>query len=136
MGTFYRLINWSLPAPYFKQASPLNIPVATCCLRIVQFTFYDDHFYILCTHLCPFDNKISFQYKKYLSSEVDKIETAQRFMAGSLAGATAQTSIYPMEVSISFIAFLYPPPPQFTGCKSQGVMTLMISSANLLFPEN
>ncbi|KAB5535700.1 hypothetical protein PHYPO_G00121020 [Pangasianodon hypophthalmus] len=38
------------------------------------------------------------QYKKYLSSEGDKIETAQRFMAGSLAGATAQTSIYPMEV--------------------------------------
>ncbi|KAF4076564.1 hypothetical protein AMELA_G00216420 [Ameiurus melas] len=38
------------------------------------------------------------QYKKYLSSDGDKIETAQRFMAGSLAGATAQTSIYPMEV--------------------------------------
>lgn len=47
------------------------------------------------------DNKIAFQYKKYLSSEGDKIGTAQRFMAGSLAGATAQTSIYPMEVSIS-----------------------------------
>ncbi|XP_066508787.1 mitochondrial adenyl nucleotide antiporter SLC25A24-like isoform X1 [Hoplias malabaricus] len=38
------------------------------------------------------------QYKKLLSSERDKIETAQRFMAGSLAGATAQTAIYPMEV--------------------------------------
>ncbi|XP_062843668.1 mitochondrial adenyl nucleotide antiporter SLC25A24-like [Trichomycterus rosablanca] len=38
------------------------------------------------------------QYKKYLSPEKDKIQTAQRFMAGSLAGATAQTAIYPMEV--------------------------------------
>ncbi|XP_072524867.1 mitochondrial adenyl nucleotide antiporter SLC25A24-like [Salminus brasiliensis] len=37
------------------------------------------------------------QYKKLLS-DGDKIETAQRFMAGSLAGATAQTAIYPMEV--------------------------------------
>lgn len=38
------------------------------------------------------------QYKKLLSSEGTKIETHQRFMAGSLAGATAQTAIYPMEV--------------------------------------
>ncbi|XP_026880864.2 calcium-binding mitochondrial carrier protein SCaMC-1-like isoform X2 [Electrophorus electricus] len=38
------------------------------------------------------------QYKKRFSSEGDKVETAQRFMAGSLAGATAQTAIYPMEV--------------------------------------
>uniref|UniRef100_A0A3B1IVQ3 EF-hand domain-containing protein n=1 Tax=Astyanax mexicanus TaxID=7994 RepID=A0A3B1IVQ3_ASTMX len=37
------------------------------------------------------------QYKKLLS-EGDKIGTTQRFMAGSLAGATAQTVIYPMEV--------------------------------------
>ncbi|KAG9259395.1 calcium-binding mitochondrial carrier protein SCaMC-1-like [Astyanax mexicanus] len=37
------------------------------------------------------------QYKKLLS-EGDKIGTTQRFMAGSLAGATAQTAIYPMEV--------------------------------------
>ncbi|XP_016897572.1 calcium-binding mitochondrial carrier protein SCaMC-1-like [Cynoglossus semilaevis] len=38
------------------------------------------------------------QYKKLLSSEGKKIETHKRFMAGSLAGATAQTAIYPMEV--------------------------------------
>ncbi|KAK5859882.1 hypothetical protein PBY51_021401 [Eleginops maclovinus] len=38
------------------------------------------------------------QYKKLLSSEGQKIETHKRFVAGSLAGATAQTSIYPMEV--------------------------------------
>uniref|UniRef100_A0A673ALM6 EF-hand domain-containing protein n=1 Tax=Sphaeramia orbicularis TaxID=375764 RepID=A0A673ALM6_9TELE len=38
------------------------------------------------------------QYKKLLSSDGKKIETYQRFMAGSLAGATAQTAIYPMEV--------------------------------------
>uniref|UniRef100_A0A665T4Y1 Calcium-binding mitochondrial carrier protein SCaMC-1-like n=1 Tax=Echeneis naucrates TaxID=173247 RepID=A0A665T4Y1_ECHNA len=38
------------------------------------------------------------QYKKLLSSEGKKIETHKRFIAGSLAGATAQTSIYPMEV--------------------------------------
>ncbi|KAF7661784.1 hypothetical protein LDENG_00254360 [Lucifuga dentata] len=38
------------------------------------------------------------QYKKLLSSEGKKIETHRRFMAGSLAGATAQTAIYPMEV--------------------------------------
>ncbi|XP_036417454.1 calcium-binding mitochondrial carrier protein SCaMC-1-like [Colossoma macropomum] len=38
------------------------------------------------------------QYKKFLASEGDQIETAQRFMAGSLAGATAQTAIYPLEV--------------------------------------
>ncbi|KAM6921845.1 mitochondrial adenyl nucleotide antiporter SLC25A24 isoform 2-T2 [Xenentodon cancila] len=38
------------------------------------------------------------QYKKMLSSEPGKIQTHERFMAGSLAGATAQTAIYPMEV--------------------------------------
>ena len=38
------------------------------------------------------------QYKKLLSSEGSKVETHQRFMAGSLAGATAQTALYPMEV--------------------------------------
>uniref|UniRef100_A0A8C5GBL6 Calcium-binding mitochondrial carrier protein SCaMC-1-like n=1 Tax=Gouania willdenowi TaxID=441366 RepID=A0A8C5GBL6_GOUWI len=38
------------------------------------------------------------QYKKLLTSEGKKIETHKRFMAGSMAGATAQTAIYPMEV--------------------------------------
>ncbi|KAG7457203.1 hypothetical protein MATL_G00243990 [Megalops atlanticus] len=38
------------------------------------------------------------QYKKYLSSEGEEVQTHQRFIAGSLAGATAQTAIYPMEV--------------------------------------
>ncbi|GLD49583.1 calcium-binding mitochondrial carrier protein SCaMC-1 isoform X1 [Lates japonicus] len=38
------------------------------------------------------------QYKKLLASEPGKIKTHERFMAGSLAGATAQTAIYPMEV--------------------------------------
>uniref|UniRef100_A0A665VBE5 Solute carrier family 25 member 24 n=1 Tax=Echeneis naucrates TaxID=173247 RepID=A0A665VBE5_ECHNA len=38
------------------------------------------------------------QYKKLLSTEPGKIKTHERFMAGSLAGATAQTAIYPMEV--------------------------------------
>ncbi|XP_017275856.1 calcium-binding mitochondrial carrier protein SCaMC-1 [Kryptolebias marmoratus] len=38
------------------------------------------------------------QYKKLLSSEPGKIKIHERFMAGSLAGATAQTAIYPMEV--------------------------------------
>lgn len=38
------------------------------------------------------------QYKKLLASEAGKVKTHERFMAGSLAGATAQTAIYPMEV--------------------------------------
>lgn len=38
------------------------------------------------------------QYKKLLSSEGGKVQTHQRFMAGSLAGATSQSAIYPMEV--------------------------------------
>ncbi|XP_057713165.1 mitochondrial adenyl nucleotide antiporter SLC25A24-like isoform X1 [Corythoichthys intestinalis] len=38
------------------------------------------------------------QFKKLLSSEGEKIETHKRFLSGSLAGATAQTAIYPMEV--------------------------------------
>ncbi|XP_056453668.1 mitochondrial adenyl nucleotide antiporter SLC25A24-like [Gadus chalcogrammus] len=38
------------------------------------------------------------QYKKLLSSEGSKVEIHQRFMAGSLAGATAQTALYPMEL--------------------------------------
>lgn len=42
---------------------------------------------------------LSHQYKKLLASEPGKIKTHERFMAGSLAGATAQTAIYPMEVS-------------------------------------
>ncbi|XP_075877336.1 mitochondrial adenyl nucleotide antiporter SLC25A24-like [Nelusetta ayraudi] len=37
------------------------------------------------------------QYKKLLS-DGNKVKTHQRFLAGSLAGATAQTAIYPMEV--------------------------------------
>lgn len=50
----------------------------------------DDLFYC---HLC-----LLLQYKKLLSSDGKKTETHKRFMAGSLAGATAQTAIYPMEV--------------------------------------
>ncbi|KAM9790225.1 mitochondrial adenyl nucleotide antiporter SLC25A24-like isoform X1 [Syngnathus typhle] len=38
------------------------------------------------------------QFKKLLTSEGEKIQTHKRFMSGSLAGATAQTAIYPMEV--------------------------------------
>ncbi|XP_030630200.1 calcium-binding mitochondrial carrier protein SCaMC-1-like [Chanos chanos] len=38
------------------------------------------------------------QYKKLLSSDGEKIQIHQRFMSGSLAGATAQTAIYPLEV--------------------------------------
>ncbi|XP_010776298.1 calcium-binding mitochondrial carrier protein SCaMC-1-like [Notothenia coriiceps] len=38
------------------------------------------------------------KFKKMLSSEPGKVKTHERFMAGSLAGATAQTVIYPMEV--------------------------------------
>ncbi|XP_069560859.1 mitochondrial adenyl nucleotide antiporter SLC25A24 [Brachyistius frenatus] len=38
------------------------------------------------------------QYKKLLASDPGKVRTHERFMAGSLAGATAQTAIYPMEV--------------------------------------
>ena len=38
------------------------------------------------------------QYKKLLSSDGGKVRTHERFIAGSLAGATAQTAIYPMEV--------------------------------------
>ncbi|XP_028258760.1 calcium-binding mitochondrial carrier protein SCaMC-1 [Parambassis ranga] len=38
------------------------------------------------------------QYKKLLSSEPGKVKTHERFISGSLAGATAQTAIYPMEV--------------------------------------
>ncbi|KAL7397708.1 hypothetical protein ABVT39_026899 [Epinephelus coioides] len=38
------------------------------------------------------------KYKKMLASEPGTIKTHERFLAGSLAGATAQTAIYPMEV--------------------------------------
>ncbi|XP_076873643.1 mitochondrial adenyl nucleotide antiporter SLC25A24 [Brachyhypopomus gauderio] len=38
------------------------------------------------------------QYKKLLSRDGGQVKTHERFMAGSLAGATAQTLIYPMEV--------------------------------------
>uniref|UniRef100_A0A672HL54 Calcium-binding mitochondrial carrier protein SCaMC-1-like n=1 Tax=Salarias fasciatus TaxID=181472 RepID=A0A672HL54_SALFA len=37
-------------------------------------------------------------YEQLLTAEGQKIETHKRFMAGSMAGATAQTAIYPMEV--------------------------------------
>ncbi|XP_078416756.1 mitochondrial adenyl nucleotide antiporter SLC25A24-A-like [Cetorhinus maximus] len=38
------------------------------------------------------------QYKRLFARDKQNITTAERFLAGSLAGATAQTSIYPMEV--------------------------------------
>ncbi|XP_078524567.1 mitochondrial adenyl nucleotide antiporter SLC25A24 [Lissotriton helveticus] len=38
------------------------------------------------------------QYKKLFASKDGTVGAAERFVAGSLAGATAQTSIYPMEV--------------------------------------
>ncbi|ELK05843.1 Calcium-binding mitochondrial carrier protein SCaMC-1 [Pteropus alecto] len=38
------------------------------------------------------------QYKKLLTEEGQKIGTSERFISGSMAGATAQTFIYPMEV--------------------------------------
>ncbi|XP_068599151.1 mitochondrial adenyl nucleotide antiporter SLC25A24-like [Brachionichthys hirsutus] len=38
------------------------------------------------------------RFKKMFASEPGKVRTHERFLAGSLAGATAQTAIYPMEV--------------------------------------
>ncbi|XP_015679389.1 calcium-binding mitochondrial carrier protein SCaMC-1, partial [Protobothrops mucrosquamatus] len=38
------------------------------------------------------------RYKKMFVNEEGKIGTIERFISGSMAGATAQTSIYPMEV--------------------------------------
>ncbi|XP_072500283.1 mitochondrial adenyl nucleotide antiporter SLC25A24-like isoform X4 [Notamacropus eugenii] len=38
------------------------------------------------------------QYKKLLTHDSTKINNTQRFVSGSLAGATAQTMIYPLEV--------------------------------------
>ncbi|XP_067837770.1 mitochondrial adenyl nucleotide antiporter SLC25A24-like, partial [Heptranchias perlo] len=38
------------------------------------------------------------QYKKLFARDKQNVATHERFLAGSLAGATAQTSIYPMEV--------------------------------------
>ncbi|KAM6167072.1 mitochondrial adenyl nucleotide antiporter SLC25A24-like [Erethizon dorsatum] len=38
------------------------------------------------------------QYKKWLSFDGNRIGVLERFISGSLAGATAQTCIYPMEV--------------------------------------
>lgn len=40
------------------------------------------------------------QYKNWLSFDGAKVEIIERFISGSLAGATAQTCIYPMEVCI------------------------------------
>ncbi|XP_006882526.1 PREDICTED: calcium-binding mitochondrial carrier protein SCaMC-1 isoform X1 [Elephantulus edwardii] len=38
------------------------------------------------------------QYKKLLTEEGQQVGTVERFISGSMAGATAQTFIYPMEV--------------------------------------
>ncbi|XP_074044411.1 mitochondrial adenyl nucleotide antiporter SLC25A24-like [Macrotis lagotis] len=38
------------------------------------------------------------QYKKWLTSDGAKLGNTERFISGSMAGATAQTFIYPMEV--------------------------------------
>lgn len=42
---------------------------------------------------------LSIQYKKILTKDDGQLGAVERFVSGSLAGATAQTSIYPMEVS-------------------------------------
>lgn len=41
---------------------------------------------------------VLWQYKRMLASDGGKVQSHERFIAGSLAGATAQTAIYPMEV--------------------------------------
>ncbi|XP_036624087.1 calcium-binding mitochondrial carrier protein SCaMC-1-like [Trichosurus vulpecula] len=38
------------------------------------------------------------QYKKLFTQDITKINNIERFVSGSLAGATAQTFVYPMEV--------------------------------------
>lgn len=45
-----------------------------------------------------FISVLTVQYKKILTREDGKLGSVERFVSGSLAGATAQTSIYPMEV--------------------------------------
>lgn len=73
--------------------------VRNCTFKDVLFATYDCSCYVLITRLEVANNfHFVLQYKKLLSSEGKKIETHKRFMAGSMAGATAQTAIYPMEV--------------------------------------
>ena len=44
------------------------------------------------------------QYKSLVCTDVEKPKIAERFLAGSLAGATAQVTIYPLEVIKTRIA--------------------------------
>ena len=43
-----------------------------------------------------------FQFKRLIHGDRGEISIGERFCAGSLAGATAQTIIYPMEVKMRF----------------------------------
>lgn len=59
---------------------------------VITLAFPKKHvMFILCV--------LTIQYKKILTKDDGKLGTVERFVSGSLAGATAQTSIYPMEVS-------------------------------------
>lgn len=73
------------------------------CEAKLRHAIYSHLVFLISTHWCIFFLDWRLQIKRLIGSEKESLRILERFVAGSLAGVIAQSTIYPMEVIIRLI---------------------------------